>query len=189
VIQLILFLSIGAALLFALTFSLRPRRAEGGSTALVQARQALSVLQGGLLPAEMVARVFDRTDLDYVELHGSSEVRRLFLEERTRVALLWISRVREQLQSLREFHAGAARHYAGLNPLTELSLLMDFTRLMLACRILQAFVYLRGPYTAPRIVGATAATAARVCSVSQESLAFLTPAYAAAGGNAARRAQ
>jgi len=182
VIQLILFLSLGAALLLSLGFFMRPRRAEGGSTALVHARQALSTLQGGLLPADMVARVFDRADLDYVESQGSPELQRLFLDERKRVALLWVSRVREQLVSLREFHAGSARFYAQLNPLTELSLLFDFSRLLLACRMLQVFVFLRGPYAAPRIVGATAATAAKVCNVSQESLAFLTPAYAAAGG-------
>jgi len=187
VIQLILFLSIGAALLLSLGILMRPRRAEGGSTALVQARQALSTLQGGLLPAEMVARVFDRTDLDYVESQGSPELRKLFLNERTRVALLWISRVREQLLSLRQFHAGSARFYAQLNPLTELSLLFDFSRLLLACRMLQVFVYVGGPYAAPRVVGATAAVAAKVCNVSQESLAFLTPAYAAAGSNRAAR--
>ena len=186
-IQLILFLSIGAALLLSLVFFLRPQRTEGSATALVRARQALAALQGGLLPAEMVARVFDRKDFEFVESQGSAGVRRLFLDERSRVARQWVCSVRAELKRLRAFHAGSARHYAQLNPLTELSLFLTFSRLLWACWMLEVFVRLRGPYAAPRIVGATAARAARVCSVSQESLSFLNPAYAGAGVRSAAR--
>lgn len=186
-IQLILFLLVGALLLVSLTSFAWRRRAEGGSTALVQARQALNALQGGLLPAELVARVFDRADLDYVESQPSAELRDLFIEERKRVALLWVRRVREQLLSLKRFHSGSARFYARLDLRTELSLFMDFNRLLFACRMLEVFVHLRGPYAAPRIVGAMAATATKVCSVSQESLAFLTPVYAARAADGAAR--
>lgn len=179
-IQLILFLAIGSLLLLSVgSFALR-RQVEGGSDALLQARQALSTLQGGLLPTELVARIFDRVDLDYVESQSSRELRDLFMEERKRVALLWVSRVRKQLMNLKRFHLGASRFYARLDVRTELSLAFDFTRLLLACRMFQIFVQLRGPYAAPRMVGAMAATATRVCNVSQASLAFLTPAYARA---------
>ncbi len=179
-IQLVLFVTIGALLLFAVvSFALR-RRVEGGSVALVQARQALNQLQVGLLPADLVGRVFDRADLDYVESQSSAEVRELFMEERKRVALLWVSRVRKQLGNLKKFHLGSSRFYAHLNVGTELLLAFDFARLLFACRLLELFVRLRGPYAAPRMVGAMAATATKVCHVSQESLAFLTPAYAQA---------
>jgi hypothetical protein len=185
VIQLILFVLIGALLLVSLIFFARPRRVEGGSTALVQARQALNTLQSGLLPAELLARIFDQADLNYVKSQSTPEIHDLFIEERKRVALLWVNRVRKQVLSLRQFHLGSARFYARLNPVTEFSLFVDFTRLLVACRMLEVFVHLRGPYAAPRIVGATAATAAKVCNVSQESLAFLTPVYAARGANGA----
>ncbi len=178
-IQLILFLLVGGVLLLSLVFSLRPHRVEGGSGALVQARQALNALQAGLLPAELVARIFDHADLEYVESKSTPKIHDLFIEERKRVALLWVRRVRQQLVSLKRFHSGSARFYAGLNLSTELSLAVDFARLLFACRMLEVFVHLRGPYAAPRIVGAVAATATKVCNVSQESLAFLTPAYAA----------
>jgi len=186
VIQLVLYLLVGSLLLLSLT-SLAARRAEGGSSALVQARRALDTLQVGLLPADLVARVFDRADLDYVQAQPSAEVRQLFIEERKRVALLWVSRVRKQVLSLRKFHLGASRFYAELRLATELSLALDFACLLLACRVLQAFIYLRGPYAAPRIVGSMAATATRVCDVSQKSLAFLTPAYAARVADGAAR--
>lgn len=186
-IQLVLFLTVGATLLVLLASVVFRRRSEGGSVALLEARQALNTLQGGLLPAELVARIFDRTDLEYVNTQRSSEVRDLFLEERKRIALLWIGRVRKQITRLKSFHLGSARFYAGLDLRTELSLSLDFARLLFACRMLEVFVQLRGPYAAPRIVGTTAATAAKVCSVSQESLAFLTPLYAARAVNGSAR--
>jgi hypothetical protein len=179
VIQLISFLLIGAMLLISLGFFARGgRRAEGGSGAMVEAKQALNALQAGLLPPELVDRIFAREDLEYVESNTAKEIRELFMEERKIVALSWVSRVRKQILSLKRFHLGSARFYAQLNVRTELSLALDFATLLFACRTLQVFVYFRGPYAAPRIVGSTAATAARVCKISEESLAFLTPVYA-----------
>jgi hypothetical protein len=97
-----------------------------------------------------------------------------------------VSRVRKQVLSLRSFHLGSARFYARLSPRTELSLAVDFAALLFKCRLLQIFLYLRGPYAVPRMVGSTAATAVRVCKISEESLAFLIPVYAdRVGGSAA----
>lgn len=176
---MISFLVIGALLLFSLySLARRGRRAEGGSGAMVQAKQALNSLQSGLLPPELVGRIFARQDLEYVESHSPIEIRELFLEERKQVALSWVSRVRKQVLSLRRFHLGSARFYARLSVRTELSLAVDFAILLCACRVLQISMFFGGPYAAPGIVGSTAATATRVCKVSEESLAFLTPAYA-----------
>jgi hypothetical protein len=188
VIQLISFLSIGALLLISLGFFVRRgQRAEGGSGALVQAKQALNTLQGGLLPSELVGRIFDRQDLEYVDSETSKEIRELFLEERKTIALSWVSRVRKQVLSLRSFHLGSARFYAQLSLRTEISLAVDFAALLFECRALQFFLYVRGPFAVPRMVGATAATATRVCKISEQSLAFLTPVYAVRVGEGATR--
>ncbi len=187
-IQLISFLSIGALLLISLGFfARRGQRAEGGSGALVQAKQALNTLQGGLLPSELVTRIFDRQDLKYIESESSKEIRELFLEERKTIALSWVSRVRKQVLSLRSFHLGSARFYAQLSLRTEISLAVDFAALLFECRALQFFLYVRGPFAVPRMVGSTAATATRVCKISEQSLAFLTPAYAVRVGDSATR--
>ncbi|HTR46989.1 MAG TPA: hypothetical protein VMM16_06345 [Verrucomicrobiae bacterium] len=176
-IQLIFFLSIGA-LLFASLFLLarRSARPEGGSGALVEARQALSTLQAGLLPADMVKRIFTQEDWEYVRSVAPQKVRELFMEERKRVALLWVDQVRAQIRSLRRFHRGSARFYARLNPRLEMELAMSFAALMGACSLLRALVYVGGPYAAPRMVGAMANAAARACKVSEESLSFLNAA-------------
>jgi hypothetical protein len=188
VIQLISFLLIGALLLVSLySFVRRDERAEGGSGALVEAKQALNTLQAALLPRELVDRIFARQDLEYVDSEAPKEIRELFLEERTRIALSWVSRVRLQVLNLRRFHLRSARFYAKLSPWTELSLAASFATLLLECRALQVFLYVRGPFAVPRMVGTTAATAARVCKVSEQSLAFLTPAYASGVSDRANR--
>jgi hypothetical protein len=177
VIQLIFFLSIGA-LLFASLFFLARRnpRPEGSSGALIEARQALTALQSGLLPVEMVRRIFAQEDLEYIRSEAPKPVRELFMEERKKIALFWVDQVRTQIRSLRRFHRGAARSYARLNPRLEMELALWFAGLMGACSLLHLLVYVRGPYAAPRMVGAMANAASRTCKISEQSLAFLNAA-------------
>jgi hypothetical protein len=173
-IQLILFLLIGALLFLSLIFLVwRSPRAEDSSAALVEARQALVALQTGLLPMELTGRIFAREDLEYVRSQAPEAVCTMFLSERKGVALAWAAQVRKQLLNLMRFHLGSARFYARLSFRTELALAVQFGGLLLACRALQLVLYVGGPYAAPRIVGATVATAVHVCRISEQSLAFL----------------
>lgn len=176
-IQLIFFLSIGALLFSALFFlARRTPRPEGSSSALVEARQALATLQAGLLPMEMVRRLFAAEDWEYVRSEAPKMVRELFMEERKRIALLWVDQVRAQIRSLRRFHRNSARFYARLNPRLEMELALSFAALMCACRVLHILIYVRGPYAAPRMIGAMANAASRACQISEQSLAFLSAA-------------
>lgn len=177
-IQLLFFFLIGAALLSSLLFLGRRGgpRAEGDSRVLLEARRALDALQGGLLPEELVQRIFARDDLDYmISLAVPKPVRDLFVLERKKIALSWIGQVRCQISNLKRFHVGAARSYAQLGLRAEVELACHFTALLVACRALRLAVYLGGPYVAPRMVGATAMAAAKICTISEQSLAFLNP--------------
>jgi hypothetical protein len=174
VIHLIPFLLVGALLVSTLFLVTRRKpRAEGSSEALVEARFALSTLQMNLLPSGLLERIFAKEDLEYVGAEAPKRVQKLFRSERKKIALAWVDQVRGQIQSLRRFHRGAARFYARLSFRTEIELAISFATLLLACRGLQVFMYVGGPYSAPRMVGATAAAAGRVCKISEESLAFL----------------
>jgi hypothetical protein len=178
VIQLLFFLFIGVALLASLLFLARRGnpRPEGDSRVLLDARQALDALQGGLLPEELVHRIFSRDDFHYmVSLPVPKPVRDLFIAERKKVALSWVSQVRCQISNLKRFHVSAARSYAQLGLRTELELACHFAALLVACRALRCAIYVGGPYAAPRMVGATAAAASKICTVSEQSLAFLNP--------------
>jgi hypothetical protein len=177
VISLIFFLCVGA-LLFSSLFVLARcnTRPEGSSAALVEARQALKTLQTGLLPRDLVERVFAEQDWDYVRSETPRSVRELFMDERKAIALLWLCEVRTRIRSLQRFHRGAARHYAQLNPRLEVELALSFAALAGACKALQMFVYVAGPYAAPRMIGVVANVAARACKISEQSLGFLDAA-------------
>ena len=176
-IQLILILAFGVLCLSSLYFlARRSPRAEGGSGPLVEARQAVLALRSGLLPPDLVARIFAREDLEYVQSEVPDNVRALFIDERKKIALSWVNQVRRQILCLRRFYLGSARSYARLSFKTEVELALDFAALLFACRALQAVLYIRGPFAVPGMVETTAAAATRVCNVYEKSLAFLTPA-------------
>lgn len=148
-------------------------RVEGGAESLVRARSALDVLQGSLLPAETVDRLFARSDYEYVAGSSGDEVRKFFMEERKRVALLWVGQILQQIRGVKAFHLGAARFYSRLSLRTELRLATDFFVLLCVCRMLQLALYLRGPYAAPRMVGRVAGVAATMCATSEEAMNFM----------------
>lgn len=173
-IQLLFFLSVGVLLFVFLLLLARRGKAEGGAEALVNARQALFTLQTELLPTGLVGRIFAEDDLEFVDSEGSEDVRALFLKERQKVALLWVGRVRDEIRLLRYLHLGSARFYARLDFKTEIILMADFGLLLISCKALELLFAVGGPFAAPSVVGAVASTAARVCDISKQSLAFLS---------------
>jgi len=187
VIQLILILLLSTAFFILLYVFVRrsSARAEGGAEALVEARQALNALQDNLLPSELVRRIFAREDLNFVSSSASGKIRGAFLRERKRVALSWVSQLRKHVLRLKQFHSGRSRFYAQLDLRTEIALALSFASLLFVCRVLEAVFYIRGPFAAPRIVGAAIAVAGDICAASELSLAFLSspaPAPNLAGG-------
>lgn len=173
-ITLILFVLIGAALLFfLLLLVLRTSRAEGSAQALVEAKQALQALQGELLPPVLVERIFARQDFEFIASSSSRHVRELFVQERRKVAICWAQQVRAGVLRLMNFHLRQARFYAQLSVATEVELAANFAALLLACRVMQAALYVGGPFAIPSVVGRTVSNAARLCEASGKSLAFL----------------
>ena len=168
---------IGAAVcLFVLMFALaRPQRVpvEGIAHQFVEARSSLQTLQQGLLPADLLNRIFDRRDLDYIDGQVAPEIRQLFLSQRKAISLMWVRRVRSEILSLMHFHRSHSRFHTNISLLTEMRLALDFAGLLFVCRILETIFSLRGPYAAPRLVQSVAAAASRLCTASEKSLAFL----------------
>lgn len=173
-IGLIFFICVGLLLFVFLLILARRGRAEGGARVLVEAHQALSVLQGELLPQRFVSRLFARDDLDFVRSEGEPHVEQLFRSERKRVAVLWIRRMRQQIELLRRLHLGAARFYARLDFRSELTLAWNFALLLVSCRVLEAVFALGGAYAVPKVADTVAGAATRVCQISGQSLAFLS---------------
>lgn len=176
-IQLVLFLALGAGFLFLLFWFARKSssRPEGSAEALIEARQALGSLRTGLLPADMVQRIFARDDLEFVNSTCPEEIRRLFLRERKRIALSWVAQLRKQVLSLRASHSRQSRRSSHLDARTEIALALNFLSLLLICRVLQLTFFVSDPYAVPTIVRKAIGAAGDVCAASERSLAFLGP--------------
>ncbi len=188
-IQLVFSLLVGAGFLFLLySFWRRDHSgAEGGAQALLDAQSAVSALQGDLLPPELIGRIFAKEDFEFVVSTTPAGIHELFLHERKKIAVSWVRQVRSQIVNLRRFHLGHSRFYARLSLRTELSLALEFSVLLLECRILEALLHFRGPYAFPRMVGGTVTAAARVCGVSAKSLSFLKIENPSTAGNGSAR--
>jgi hypothetical protein len=176
-IGLLLYLLVGIGLLIFLWLLARRERApvEGCGRQFVEARQALRTLQLGLLPENLIERIFDPEDFRYVTGVGSGDIGNLFLQERKRISLMWVRRVRCEIRNLMRFHLDYSRLHAKLSVVTEIRLALDLALLLLACRALRVLLYSRGPYGARAVVGVLTAAAGRVCAASEKSLAFLNP--------------
>lgn len=176
-IQLIFFVTLGAGFLLALFLFWRRDRAtaEGGAEALQEAQNALNTLQSRLLPPDLIARIFAREDLEFIERSTTQDIQKYFYRERRQIALIWVNRLRDQVESLRRFYVGRSRYYARMDGGTEISMAWNFAVLLSACRLLQLLLFLRGPLAAPRMVGATIAMAGRICESSARSLDYLKP--------------
>jgi hypothetical protein len=176
-IGLLFYLALVAGLMAFLWALARRKGApvEGCGRQFVEARQALRTLQFGLLPENLIARIFDAEDFRYVTAASPKEIGELFLQERTRISLMWVRRVRSEIRNLMHFHLAYSRLHAKLSLLTEIQLALDFALLLLACRALRILLYLRGPYGARTMVRVLTSAAGRVCAASEKSLAFLNP--------------
>jgi hypothetical protein len=176
-IALLLYLLVGVGLLVFLWLLARRKGApvEGCGRQFVEARQALRTLQEGLLPDNLIQRMFDRDDFRYVMASSPADIGELFLQERKRISLMWVRRVRCEIRNLMQFHLDYSRLHAKLSLLTEIRLGIDFALLLLACRALRILLYVRGPYGARAVVGVMTAAGGRVCAASEKSLAFLNP--------------
>lgn len=186
-IQLVLFVAVGVGFLFILYIFARGRRLEGSGKSVLKARHALIALQDGLLPSEIVERIFAKADYEYVIAANDACVRELFLGERREIALSWVKQVQQQVLSLKEFHSGSARFYSRLSLQAETRLALEFFTLLCTCRALQITLSLRGPYAAPGMVGRAVATAARVCDASEKTMSFLKTAQIDAFGEDSAR--
>jgi hypothetical protein len=176
-IGFILYLALGVGLLVVLWALARRKSApvEGCGRQFVEARQALRTLQLGLLPENLIERIFDQEDYRYVTATSAGEIGELFLQERSRISLMWVRRVRSEIRNLMHFHLAYSRLHAKLSLLTEIRLAVDFALMLMACRALRILLYLRGPYGARSVVRVLTGTAGRVCAASEKSLAFLNP--------------
>jgi len=102
---------------------------------------------------DILDRVFGHEDWDFILNHGSKEIRRLFLIERKKIALSWLSEIRSQSKAAMSFHVSHARTSQRLQPIQELKLAADFFGIRAKCVFIAVMILLRGPVALRGMVG------------------------------------
>jgi hypothetical protein len=146
-IELISALTVGLLLLTALVvFALRQ-----GSTA--RDVLPLSEFPGDpghsekfeVCPQELVDRIFSREDWRLISQTHSHTLERLFLQERKRVALVWVRQTSLSIRHVMRDHTEAAKQAADIRLRTELSLFLMYIQLLLMCETLSLLITAVGP--------------------------------------------
>lgn len=94
---------------------------------------------------EVVARLFEREDLDFVMREGSREALALFQRERKRIAYFWIRQIRQEIGRIREDHVSMVRKSVDLHPSTEFKVAFDYLTVWVLCWLMTFAIYFLGP--------------------------------------------
>ncbi len=98
-----------------------------------------------LPPASVVERIFSPEDLSYAQATAAG-VRRLFLQERTELALAWLNRIRGTAQALMGSHRAGVQRNRELSARREFRLLISLVILLALCEMLALCILLVGPF-------------------------------------------
>ena len=145
-----LFLAIGLLLLGLVVFL--SRRSE----ALAQdhfGKDLPASLHAEIFPQRLAARLFGTEDWKFVAKQESAPLMRLFLQQRTALALALLGGVRANATRLIRVHSAAARTNLDLDPLPELKVVADYLFVQLLCQALAVLIWMRGPVDFLRLVG------------------------------------
>jgi len=102
-------------------------------------------------PPELVARIFSREDWALILQTHSPSLERLFLQERKRIALLWVRQTSSDIRQVMQNHTEAAKQAADIHFRTELSLFLMYIELLLMCGTLLLLITAVGPPRLQRI--------------------------------------
>jgi hypothetical protein len=121
-------------------------------------------------PQRLVDRLFGSEDWEFIAKQESPRLKRLFLRQRTTLALSWLLAARENATKLIRVHSAAARKDSHLEPLVEFRVIADYVAFQMLCLLIALVIWLRGPVTMRRLVGYADALSERLYEVSTRVL-------------------
>jgi hypothetical protein len=96
-------------------------------------------------PAEFVAQIFARNDLEFVSGLGSAQLKKIFAQERKAVALYWVQQTSAEIRRIMRTHLQASSRSRDLELATEAGILLRYGGLQFLCRVLFFTITLAGP--------------------------------------------
>jgi hypothetical protein len=150
-----------AVRLLARSWSGQPSRAVTADDHAT-ARKALDLVS---IETAAINRIFSTEDRKFVARTGTRDVQRLFLQERTALALQWLRKIQKQVAQLMDLHLRLASYTRDPSPRFELKLSLQYCTFMVVSDLVLLLLWLVGPFQAARVVAYTARAAGNVCTV------------------------
>ncbi len=158
----------GLALLVVLAFVLfRQQHADD-----YLLRAALGATDADRLPPrEVLNRIFDTADLDFISLEGSRALLRLLLDERRTLALHWLRQIRREALAILAHHRRAVRYQAALRPSNEARVLLHALTFFAIHFAVSVTVVLYGAFHTHAVIGQLFRFCDRLAILRNEMLA------------------
>jgi hypothetical protein len=137
--------AIGLLLMGLLAVLFRRTEAADGSFSVPDSGSSLAATRFEDRRKDILDRIFGREDWDFVLNHASKETRRLFLIERRKIALYWLSEIRSASKAAMRVHVAHASKSESLRPMQELRLALDYFTIRVKCGFMAVMILLRGP--------------------------------------------
>jgi hypothetical protein len=159
--------SISVALLWLLFLVLRRSTAEVGRMGLYPAGSECEVR---LPPRHLLDQCLSMEDLEFVRRRKSRALLGIFLEERRRLAALWLRETRREAHRLFRLHLNSVRFAADLRPAAEARLLFAVAVFFVVYGALITTVWFYGPLQTRQFLHSTHALA-RILARSADRIA------------------
>jgi len=135
---------------------------------LLKIRETLADLQLLIRSQNLVARMFDPKDLEFVRAEGDPVLVRLLNRERKAAIVGWMRRMRLQVSALMAYRISYARGTKKLRPTMELRLTLEYVTFLMTYYALIFLVWLWGPFHARRLVGSAIKSVGLFCGVFED---------------------
>jgi hypothetical protein len=99
----------------------------------------------GVCPGEFVAKIFAGKDEEFVAQMGSSQLAKLFRQERSAVAVFWVRQTSAAIRRILREHLETSRASKDVEFATEAGIFLQYAQLRIICGILLMAIELAGP--------------------------------------------
>jgi hypothetical protein len=148
------FLALGLLLLVLVIVLLqRAAPSEHDPAEFSEEGETPAALYAESFPQRLVDRLFGSEDWEFMAKQEPARLKRLFLQQRTALALSWVRDARTNATKLIRIHSAVARKNSRLEPLVELRVIADYLVFQILCQLIASVIWLRGPVAMGRLVG------------------------------------
>jgi len=171
----ILVVLLGFLFLVGIGFLLLRGETRSGSARNRSEERTTAALRAGPCPPEVLERIFQREDSDFIARQHSRGAQELFCRERKRLAYLWLRQIRHEIAHVRRFHTEIARKSTDLNPGMEIKIAVDCMLVSGMCRLMAGAIYFLGPIHTRGMARYTSDLSAQLWSLAEKSAGIPQP--------------